>query len=344
MSSASIAQKDTTRNWTLKGYPVVFYTPETLLAFGAFGAFSFQFGEKDSTLNYSQIQFGAAYTLENQLLIYAPFKLYWGENKHYMFGEIGYYKYFYYYHGIGNESLVENEEIYSVNFPRLRLHYSYMALDKWSFGGAYWVEHFNIKERLDGGLVENSVGGEGGVTNGIGPLVVYDSRNDVFYPSKGNYFEAKYLQFPDFFGSAYDFGWGSMDFMKYFSLGKTSVLATHLNWQFSTGNIPFNLMSAIGGTRNMRGYYQGRHRDRGATIAQVEFRQSLPWRFGFVVFGDVGKVYSDADNWATNSLHWTAGAGLRWMLDKERKVNIRLDYGVGDRGNSGFYFTIGEAF
>ncbi|MCH2235685.1 MAG: BamA/TamA family outer membrane protein [Crocinitomicaceae bacterium] len=343
LASTIFAQKDTTRNWSLKGYPVAFFTPETSFGFGAFGAFQFQIGENDSTLNYSQIQLGAAYTLENQILTYLPFRLFWDGNKNYAFGEVGYFRYFFYYYGIGNETPTENEEIYQANFPRIRLHYSRRVFNKWSVGGTYWFEDYRIPDPGDSSMTAMSFGGDGGITSGFGPLVVYDSRDDVFYPRTGYYFEGKYLQFSDRIGSDYDFGWGSIDFMRYFDLGKNSVLATHINQQFSTGDIPFNMMSMIGGTRRMRGYREGRHRDRHSSQLQVEYRHTLPWRLGFVAFADIGKVYSDVNDFGSNVMHWTAGGGLRWMLDKERKINIRVDYGVG-KGTSGFYFTIGEAF
>lgn len=341
--NSAVSQKDSTRNWSLKGYPVVFLSPETNVGFGAFGAFQFQLGEADSTLNYSQIQIGAAYTLNKQILTYLPFKLYWGDNKNYAFGEVGYYRYFYFYYGIGNETPLNNEEMYSVNFPRIRLHYSYQTLKKWSFGAAFWFENYKITDSPDSSLVNASYGGEGGITSGIGPLIVYDSRDDVFYPRTGFYFEGKYLQFDHKIGSDYNFGWGSIDLMHYFKLGDKSVLATHINQQFSVGTAPFNLMSMIGGTKRMRGYIEGRFRDNHSSQLQIEYRQSLPWRFGFTVFGDIGKVYSNSKDFFNNTMHWTAGAGLRWMLDTERQINIRLDYGVGKQ-TSGFYFTIGEAF
>jgi hypothetical protein len=37
------------------------------------------------------------------------------------------------------------------------------------------------------------------------------------------------------------------------------------------------------------------------------------------------------------------GLGLRLMIDKAQKINIRADYGWGYRSR-GFYLTFGEAF
>lgn len=336
--------KDSTesKTWSLKGYPIAFYLPETRFGFGASGAFTFKTNPKDTTLNDSQILIGAAYTLNKQVLLYLPFKVFWGENKNYTYGEVGYYRYFFNYYGIGNHADPVVQDTFKVNFPRIRAHYTYRVYQKLGVGGAAWFEDFQIGETT-ADLVENAPGGEGGITSGIGPMFIYDSRDHVFYPSKGWYIEGKVMTFQDYLGSAYNFTKGGLDVVNYTRLHKKGILATHLNYQFSNGNVPFNMMSMLGGTKRMRGYIEGRYRDKNALILQTEYRFSSIWRFGFVLFGDIGQTYERTDYLKLNDWHWTAGGGLRFMLDTERKINIRLDYGVG-KNTSGFYFTIGEAF
>lgn len=336
-------QKKQTRNWSLKGYPLVFYSPETKLGFGLAGAFNFKAGPKsDTLLNDSQILTGSAYTLEKQLLLYLPWKIFWGENKNYSFGEVGYYKYFYQFHGVGQNSLIEDVDTFKVNFPRIRIHYSRKILEHFSLGAALWFEDYQIQTEI-GSLVDATLGGKGGITHGVGPLFVFDSRNHVFYPEKGWYIEGKALTFQNFLGSDYNFTRGSLDIINYSTVHKNAVLASHLNYQFGSGSIPFNMMSALGGTKRMRGYYEGRYRDKNAIILQTEYRLALPKRFGLVAFADIGQVFSQFNDMKMKAWRWTAGGGIRFMLDVERKINIRLDYGFGKQ-TSGLYFTIGEAF
>lgn len=40
----------------------------------------------------------------------------------------------------------------------------------------------------------------------------------------------------------------------------------------------------------------------------------------------------------------SAGLGLRYMVSKAKKINIRLDYALGVDGNQGLYFGVMEAF
>lgn len=336
-------ERRASRSWSISAYPLLFYAPETSLGLGAAGAIAFKAGpKKDTLLNDSQVIFGGAYTLEKQLLFYAPWKIFWEKNKNYSFGEVGFYKYFFAYWGQGPNSPWEAVDTFQVDFPRLRIHYTRKLKGKLSLGGALWFEHFQIKSSQTG-LVTGSTGGQGGVSHGIGPLMVFDSRNHVFYPSDGWYIEAKVLGFDDWIGSDYTFGKGVLDIVNYQQLHKKGVLATHINYQFSAGAVPFNMLSTLGGTKRMRGYYEGRFRDNNALIFQSEYRIQLPWRLGLVAFADIGQVFNRWSFLKGNEWRWTAGGGLRFMLDPERKINIRLDYGVGKQ-TSGFYLTIGESF
>jgi outer membrane translocation and assembly module TamA len=70
----------------------------------------------------------------------------------------------------------------------------------------------------------------------------------------------------------------------------------------------------------------------------------LFWRFGAVVFGDLGNVSSDFSNDYFYHLKYSYGSGLRVALNKTEKLNLRLDYGIGRGHSQGFYFQLGEAF
>ena len=98
------------------GFPVAYYTPETKLAAGGFGAYTF-YNKNDSNQKYpSQIQIGAAYTFNKQLLIYFPFRIYTKHSNFTAYGEAGYYKYSYFFYGIGNNQPNDYKELYKVNF------------------------------------------------------------------------------------------------------------------------------------------------------------------------------------------------------------------------------------
>jgi hypothetical protein len=72
----------------------------------------------------SQINIDTAYTLKNQFLLFLPYEFYF-KQKWKLNGELGAYKYFFNYFGIGRESKEDEAELYDVTFPRLLSTLSY---------------------------------------------------------------------------------------------------------------------------------------------------------------------------------------------------------------------------
>ena len=90
----------------------------------------------------------------------------------------------------------------------------------------------------------------------------------------------------------------------------------------------------------MRGYYEGRYRDKHSMATQLELRQHVWRRNGIVARVGVGNVFHDSKSF--KHLLPNYGIGYRWEFKKH--VNVRLDYGRGRAGQSGFTFNINEAF
>lgn len=93
----------------------------------------------------------------------------------------------------------------------------------------------------------------------------------------------------------------------------------------------------------MRGYYEGFHRDKQMLGWQMEYRSPTWWRFSMVAFAGNAVVAPSVDDFLWRDIRTTAGMGLRFLADKKRNVNIRLDVGFS-RETSGVYLTLGEAF
>jgi outer membrane protein assembly factor BamA len=99
----------------------------------------------------------------------------------------------------------------------------------------------------------------------------------------------------------------------------------------------------MGGSEKMRGVYLGRYRDKLMTIVQTEIRFPIYWILSAVAFGGLGEVAPDFNGYTLNGIHWSAGAGLRLMVDSQHKANIRFDYGIS-KDQHFFFFGFGEAF
>jgi hypothetical protein len=322
------------------GLPLLFYSPETQLGFGAGGLVTFrQAGSKQ----VSSVTFSFAYTLRRQILLYFPYQLYFNKGKDLVFGEVGWFKYGYRFSGLGNGYAPDFFENYTAQYPRLRATYLH-DLGRGNFiGGRLAFDDFSIVETEAEGLLSSGdvTGSAGGRSLGAGLVWWTDTRNNRFFSTKGWFVESSaYVEAP-FTGSDFDYSRFSVEADHFKKLGDETVLGLQGAAIFTFGDAPFFNQAQLGGGKRLRGYFEGKYRDRHLLYTQAELRQHLFKRFSGVVFGGAGTVFGTPGESAV--IRPNAGAGLRFELDKKQKINIRLDYGFGYK-TSGMYINIGEAF
>lgn len=325
--------------------PVAFYTPDTKWGGGVGGLSTFNFKSDSLRARRSSVTVGVVYTQLRQVLLYFPFQLFPQNQKYWIAGEVGYYKYVFNYFGTGNDQSPDYIEKYDATFPRIRLNMSRKVGDNLYAGLRYAFDDFDFTRRdPDGLLVRNEVpGSDGGRISGVGAGFNYDTRNSIFFPEKGLLAEGIVYAESRQTGSQFTYQRLSLDVAKYISVGKKGVLALNSAAVFSFGEVPFHQMPVIGGTKRMRGYFEGKYRDKHLLLVQGEFRQPLFWRIGVVAFGGLGMVGRDFNALALPNTRYNYGAGIRFLLDKAQRINVRADYGIGYK-SKGFYLTFGEAF
>ncbi|KAB7728682.1 BamA/TamA family outer membrane protein [Rudanella paleaurantiibacter] len=343
------------KRFKLLPLPLVYYTPETRLAYGVAATATFQLGARprpaDTTHTLSrpsQVTFGVAYTQNKQILFYLPFNLFWARDTYYANGEVGYYRYNYFFFGLGQREV--EQELYGVDFPRIRVNafrriVPRLKTGKLYAGLRYQYEDYRVTSVEPGGLLASGTvpGGTGSRLSGGGLGLFYDRRNQIFFPTQGLVADLTYLNHHPALGSGVRFTRYGLDVSSYHSLNRHAVLALNYALSGTVGTAPFNALSLLGGTKRMRGYYEGRFRDDNLALLQAEIRFDLYRRLGAVVFGSVG-VLGDNRRWLRpDDPKGAYGGGLRFTLNRRDHLNLRLDYGIG-RQSTGFYLTIGEAF
>lgn len=91
----------------------------------------------------------------------------------------------------------------------------------------------------------------------------------------------------------------------------------------------------------MRGYYEGRYRDKNEMDFTLELRQHVWRRSGIVVWGGVATVFPRFSEIQFKRLLPDCGFGYRWEFKKNS--NVRIDIGFG-KHSTGFMFGLNEAF
>ena len=177
---------------------------------------------------------------------------------------------------------------------------------------------------------------------GAGVSLVYDSRDVITNPHKGFYVNLSQYFRPAFLGNDYAFSTTDLHASAYGRVWKGGIIAGDITSTLNFGNPSWGMMALLGSSYSMRGYYEGRYRDKHKIEAQVELRQHLWGRNGMVVWAGAGTVFSKFSAIRADRVLPNFGIGYRWEFKKD--VNIRLDYGFGKSGQSGFLFHINEAF
>ncbi len=341
------AQKDSAKKHHLLLFPVIAKSIETGWEFGGASSFTFHANKNDTITRTSSIQAVAIYSTRKQFVAAINGTQYFDKEKYILMEQLSYSSFPDKFWGLGNNTQDAAEEPYQFQQFYIYTHLMRKIAPKLFIGGIFEFQNvWNIRY-LPGGLFdkENIPGRNGYKVAGLGTSITYDSRNDAFAPSQGLFAQFFFNHFNPIFGSDFKYTNFVVDIRKFIPIKKGQVLAVQLySFNNSGADIPIRSLAALGGSTLMRGYYSGRYRDHQQIVTQAEFRVVIKKRFGLVAFSGLGNVNDEFSHASFENIKYSYGAGFRFALNKSEKLNIRLDYGIGNGINKGFYLQIGEAF
>ena len=330
--------QDSVKKVKILPVPAFGYSPETKTYIGGVSLFTFDFYQ-DSITRHSNAKIEFNYTWNRQMIIESGWNLFSKNEEWFSKGQIHFSKFPDYYYGVGSETPDTNKFAYQSN----RFIFDISALKKikpYLFTGAnikyiqYWnVSPINATSLSYPELTNN-------FTLGMGYSVLKDNRNSILSPTSGTYIYAN---------STYNFSksnyWEFLLDLRYYKTWneKFTVAGRFVN-DINTNTPPFYDYAFLGGDKFVRGYYYGRYRDKNLSSFQLEFRLPIVWRFGLATFGGLSNLYPNISSIKMSNTKYNAGLGIRFMVDKKDKTNLRLDYAIGNDKNSGFYISFGESF
>lgn len=376
--SFSIAHAQEKRKFTATGLPFIVSSPETSINFGVYGQFSFDLvPQRDSSIRKSQVSIVASRSLKKQNYFSVSYLLFSKDENYFLQGKFATEKTVDRFYGLGNKSNLVVEEFYkeksqTKNLNYANISYSYITNDitavkqikKGVFTGVR-TEFFNVSKYAyiadSIKISDTSFKYFNGNALGAGVSFVWDTRKYINNPIKADYLQFSTMSYG--FGLDYSFTKIILDYRKYFKVGHNQTFATRFYGASILGSqIPFYTLNKVGGKDLARGYFRGTFTDKNMMVFEVEHRipfyknmNSSIWEFwkriGMTVFLSTSQVANDLQSFSFN-MRSTAGVGLRFLLSKDQRTNVRIDYAVGfypnangiNKRQSGFYININEAF
>jgi hypothetical protein len=345
-------EKDTTKRSSFVILPVLSSAPETGVEVGGASLYSFYSDTLQQGTRVSNIFAYATITTKGQNRLNIS-TTYWSpQNKYHFFAGIGRIDFPVDFYGIGNDTRKASADRLGQKRYRLLLEGEKQVTKNLYVGFVAGGYKYDFTSANPTGIFNTSPQVEdraGGTFVYIGPSLIYDNRNNNTYTTKGAIINAYYQIRQGVFGNnSYNGGFFNIEYAQFLPISKKLVLGLNVQEQSLTGaRSPFYLLPTLGNDEIMRGYYEGRYRDRNLLVGQAELRYRLSERFGVVGFVGAGEVFHKS--FTLSALKPNLGGGLRYFFDIEKGLAVRVDYGIGqqpagEQRASGLYIGLGQAF
>lgn len=191
---------------------------------------------------------------------------------------------------------------------------------------------------------------------GAGFVFQYDTRDVAANAWKGVYLNAQATFYGKWLGGQNVYQVYDVDYRQYRQLSRPGItLAWTARTRLSYDRVPWAELSQLGSSTDLRGYRQGRYRDKAMLYGIVEYRHqflnekrrggmSRHGYVGWVGLGSVGENLKGLEHWLPN---W----GVGYRFEVQPRMSVRGDIGFGreflDSGNKfvpSVYFSFTEAF
>jgi len=174
---------------------------------------------------------------------------------------------------------------------------------------------------------------------GLLPHLSFDTRNNVFTPTEGNYLEASAGIFSKGLGSDTNFQRVNLTGMHFRPLARDWYLGIMGSSVLSYGDAPFYMRPFvwIRGIPAMR--YQGDH----TAQAEAEVRWQFWQRFSLIGFVGAGMAWNASDRRDSEQNVAAGGVGFRYEIARKYGLHMGIDVAWGPDGPA-WYVQVGSAW
>jgi outer membrane protein assembly factor BamA len=174
---------------------------------------------------------------------------------------------------------------------------------------------------------------------GLGPEVLYDSRDDTTYPTRGEDVTLRWFDYQGSWGNQPTFNKGDVDLRLYRSITSQIVGAVRARYQAASDGTPFFELPSL----DLRGVSNDRYRDARVIMGSAEVRYEFLPRWGLLAFVDAGRAAATVSELGSARTIASYGAAVRWQASAARKLYLGLNVAFSS-GTSAVFIQVGERF
>jgi len=245
------------------------------------------------------------------------------------------------FYGLGFEPSTFNEKVrYTLQFSGAVAQMNWQLAPKspWALGLRYVYADVNPKLRENPafpGLADRVRVKISAPT----PVIEYDSRDNVFTPTRGIYAETSWLVSRDALGATDDFDRFEQVLIGWVPLAHNVTLGAKGNYARSSSETPFFLRPFV----QLRGVPAMRYQGDQMASAEVEARWQFYGRWSVVAFGGVGTTHTDRDGFSATQNVGSGGFGFRYELARKFGMHAGIDV-AHSPGTTAVYLQVGNAW
>ena len=170
-------------------------------------------------------------------------------------------------------------------------------------------------------------------------IVEFDTRDNVFTPTRGIYAESSWLASREALGASDDFERFQQVLIGWLPLAHDVTLGARGNYAWSSDGTPFFLRPFV----QLRGVPAARYQGDQAASVELEARWQFLGRWSVVAFGGAGTTRTDRRTFVATQNVGSGGLGFRYELASKFGMHAGIDV-AHSPGTTAVYLVVGNAW
>lgn len=167
----------------------------------------------------------------------------------------------------------------------------------------------------------------------------YDSRNNIFTPTKGLLLEFSATYSDTWMGGDDLYGRIGTRIIGYVPATEKIVLGMRQENNFSLGDVPFYARPIV----NLRGAPLMKYQNKNTTVMEAEIDWNLYNRWSVVGFTGMGNAFSSFEDFNNGKTVASVGAGFRYLLARKFGMQMGMDF-AQSTDDFAFYIVFGTSW